>query len=496
MAWKVRAYYNVNPFIGFNWHDTMVTVPVPPFMIPGKFIHYDFSVVQGLWLGSFLSNGRDRTVVSDDLLFVGRMSDAGFFLPHFSIPPSWYNLLTTLFGSSNALFGVGSVTVACKNLLWGNDDCDLATSMFPVAPVSLNLQCGDPMSLPTDLVVVWGTVYAGMDLADLYAALIDLAIQWAMEGVMFFGGKALTAGLKKLGKGAAKGATKAASKKAASGVKKGIFAATGDKIVSAFKKATGATASDAYKEYLKKAARCAGIKDALAMSDDDLAKFVKQTGGFSDELGEVAEEFSSGYSKFGSKYGKQSGNLNKVAASAGGEVTNAIYNLKKLDGFVSDDMASLAVKNTMLKEALGELDDVIAKVAAEEVVFSAQLKLTMKSLSKFVYGHVIRSANVFGDGTEGGLFSFEGTGWTNYFQRTLQFDQKWYDYSVDKFEEVDDEYWDGAYVDGGDLDVTDEDYWYDSGSEDADQVGSADDDEDDDYWYGGDSSGTAASTGG
>jgi hypothetical protein len=139
MSWKVRAYYNVNPFIGGCLHDTMVTVPLPPFMLPGKLWHIDFSVAQGLWLGSFLSNGKDRVVLSDDLLFLGRMSDAGFVLPHISIPPSWYNLLTTLFGGSNALFGVGSVQLACKNLLWGNEDCDLATSPIPYAPVSITL---------------------------------------------------------------------------------------------------------------------------------------------------------------------------------------------------------------------------------------------------------------------------------------------------------------------------------------------------------------------
>src|SRR5689334_21508041 len=99
MAWKVRPYYNVNPFVGVSWHDTMVPIPLPPFMIPGKLPHITFDVVQGLWLGSFLSNGRGRKILCDDLLYVGRMSDAGFVVPHISIPPSWYNLLTTLFGS-------------------------------------------------------------------------------------------------------------------------------------------------------------------------------------------------------------------------------------------------------------------------------------------------------------------------------------------------------------------------------------------------------------
>jgi hypothetical protein len=82
----------------------MVTIPLPPFMIPGKLPHIDWSVVQGLWLGAFLSTGKSRKVVSDDLLLVGRMTDAGLVVPHLSIPPSWYDILTTLFGSSTARF--------------------------------------------------------------------------------------------------------------------------------------------------------------------------------------------------------------------------------------------------------------------------------------------------------------------------------------------------------------------------------------------------------
>ena len=179
--WACRTYYNPNPFISFSWHDTIMMVPVPPFVVPTKAFHLNFSVVQGLWIGSFLSNGRGKKVVGDDLLFMGRTSDAGLFVPHISFPPNWMNLLTTLFGSSMCLFGTSSVTLACKNAIWGNDDCDLAATPFGPVPLSLNLACHDPYSAPTDIVIVWGSVYSGMSLADLLAALIDFAINLGCE---------------------------------------------------------------------------------------------------------------------------------------------------------------------------------------------------------------------------------------------------------------------------------------------------------------------------
>lgn len=482
MSWKVRPYYNVNPFIGGCLHDTMVTVPLPPFMIPGKLWHIDFSVVQGLWLGSFLSNGRGREIISDDLLFVGRMSDAGFVLPHISIPPSWYNLLTTLFGSSNALFGVGSIQLASKNLLWGNEDCDLATSPIPYAPISINLQCGDPFSMPTDIVVLWGTVYAGMSLSDMYAALIDLALQWAIEGLMFVGGKALNAGFKKIGskigKSSAKAAAKKGTKSAAKAAKKGALATVGDKLVSAIKKLSGATASDAYKEYLEKAAKVKGIKNVLGMSDDELATFVKKTGGYSDELADVTKKFTSGYDTYAKKYGKQV-NIKQIVDESAQSALDEIDQIKKIDGIVDDNMAEFLVKNQTLKEALQSLDTAVLKVGTEEVLWMVELKLATKSLSKFLNGQLIRQGNVFGSGTSGGVFSFTGLGWTDYFSKQLRFEDKWYS-SIVGYDDYDDQT--ASFQEAAGVAEDNDDYWYSSTGEEE----SSDDtsEEEDDYWYG------------
>lgn len=476
MTWKVRPYYNVNPFVGLCWHDSLVTIPLPPFMMPAKLPHIDFDVVQGLWIGSFLSNGKHKKIVSDDLLFVGRMSDAGLVLPHISIPPSWMNILATLFGSSNALFGTSRVTIASKNLLWGNEDCDLATSPFPIAPLSLNLACWDPFSLPSDIVVLWGTVYSGMSLADLLAALIDLAIQWAIEGLMWLGGKALEAGFKRLGKAASKGAAKNAAKKASSSAKKGVFATLGDKIVTTFKKCTGATASEAYEDYLKKAAKTKGIKNALSMSDDDLAKFVKKAGGFSDELGDVAENFSEGYAKFSKKYSKQVKSLTRDAIDGEVAANTALAEIKNVVG--DTDIATSIVKHSVLEDALEELDSAVAQVIKEEKIWAFELKLAKKSIST-LYKMIVRNGNAFGSGTEGGIFSFDGAGWTNYFARNLQLKDRWsWDLAEDMVGEATDE--------TSSTDDDDDDYWYDETSSEDENDDSSDDD--DDYWYDEDSS--------
>lgn len=490
MTWKVFPYYNVNPFIGGCLHDTMVTVPLPPFSLPGKLWHIDFSVVQGLWLGCFLSNGRDREVISDNLLFLGRMSDAGFVLPHISIPPSWYNILTTLFGGSNALFGVGSVTLACKNLLWGNEDCDLAASPIPYTPISINLQCGDPFSTPTDVVVVWGSLYAGMSLADIYSALIDLAVQWVMEGAILVGGKLMSSSFKKLGKklgkSTGKAATKQTLKKAQKNAKKGFFATVGDKLSTYVKKASGATASDAYKEYLEKAARVKGIKEALGesvsgMSDDELAAFVRKTGGFSENLDTVTRQFTEGYDSYVKKYGSQV-DTKKIEYSAFNAATDEIDNLKRLDDGVDDVAANFVVTNTTLKEALQSLDSAVAKVAKEEVAWAGMVKLLTKSFSKLVVGQLLRGGNALGSGTTGGVFSFEGLGWTDYFQRTLRFQDKWYA-STSGADEYEDET--SAFQEYAGFDESDDDYWYAEASTPSESTGSSSDSGDEDeYWYG------------
>ena len=58
-GWRCRTNYNVNPFVGLSGHNS-----VSPIGLPAYLCHVEFSVVQGLWLGSFLSVGRKKKIVS------------------------------------------------------------------------------------------------------------------------------------------------------------------------------------------------------------------------------------------------------------------------------------------------------------------------------------------------------------------------------------------------------------------------------------------------
>lgn len=409
--WACRTYYNPNPFISFSWHDTIMMVPVPPFVVPTKAFHLDFSVVQGLWIGSFLSNGRGKKVVGDDLLFVGRTSDAGLFVPHISFPPTWMNILTTLFGSSMCLFGTSSVTLACKNIIWGNEDCDLAATPFGPVPLSLNLACHDPYSAPTDIVIVWGSVYSGMSFADLLAALIDFAINLACEvgmkhigeplmsaagsGLKKVGGK-INSGLKKLsgkaattgagaattgaktalsgagaattgskalaGAGAATVGTKKAipSKAAGKSASKGNFF---DQIGTNFSKLAGWESTSAVKKYTKKAATTRGMYNTMKEMcystgknlDSDLIDLVKQgtPGVFSkDFLSELQNINSSKYDDYVKKMMSSSADSLDSAERSGSKDIKDAFDKEFIDE-ITDDLSGNEVilyKSLMTKD--------------------------------------------------------------------------------------------------------------------------------------------------
>ena len=504
-GWSCRTYYNVNPFIGCSWHDTVGPIPAPPFMGPVKLPHIGFSVVQGLWLGSFLSNGRDKEVISEDLLFIGRMSDAGLGIPHISIPPSWLNILTSLFASSNSVFGASSVTIACKNLIWGNEDCDIAVTPFGKVPLSLNLGCFDPISLPTDIVVVWGSVFVGVTWADILAAAIDIALTIAMDVVMLVGGKVLKKALGKLGKKLFGKSSKKVAKEVTEEVADQVGDSAGDRVArnvgvqfvdegadeigeqvgkeasqSAFKKkwkslkrgvmqAAGEAPTDEYKTYMRKAAQVQAIADGLDMDNIDLKKFVS-----ADDLGadkhfrKVVGGLDDGMDKWTNKYGKYVKNLDDYSEHGARQVDAERVALKQLDPSIDDVAADFATKQTVLKDALQELKDAYKSVKLGESLWEVEWKGLKRSFSKIIGKHGIMYSNVLGDGTEGGVLSFEGLGWTNFFKTSRKFQdrtyakQGWFDLDENLSDSNEADYWEDAYVDTGD-----DDYWFGVNGDDA-----------------------------
>jgi hypothetical protein len=519
--WACRTYYNPNPFISVSWHDTIMMVPVPPFVVPTKAIHLDFSVVQGLWIGSFLSNGRGKKVIGDDLLFMGRGSDAGLFIPHISFPPTWMNIMTTLFGSSMILFGTSSVTLACKNAIWGNEDSDLAATPFGPVPFSLNLACHDPYSAPTDLVVVWGSVYTGMSLADLLAALIDFAINLACEVGMKYVAEPLAkkagSGLKKMG-GKASSAFKkafpktvaaAAKRRAAKGASKGFFSNIGTSI----SKLVGYQSTDAMKSYTSKAATTRGMYNTLKELcystgknlDSDLIDLVNAgtPGVFSKEfLSELQNINSSKYDDYVEKMLKSSKSSLDGAEQAGADKIQKAVKDEFIDSIdyddvityktiMTDDIAIDSVMRTTFFTAMKEMSDAAEKAASTELARSLGYVALKKSFTKILWKNTLRN---------GGLIQIDANilGYQLQYDSspTLQFSEKWWANQEWFGEEIysasdlglttteDSEYWGDAYVEG---DGTDEDdYWYADSTAISESVASEDtqDDDEDDYWYG------------
>lgn len=458
-GWACHAYYQVNPFVGACKHDSMLTVPAPPFQIPWPLWHIDFGVAQGLWIGSFLSTGYDKEVKGDGLHFLGRMSDAGLGIPHISIPPSWFNLLTSLFAMSNAVFGSGSVQMGCHNLLWGNDDCDVAATPFGPVPLSVNLGCFDPFCLPTDLVVVWGTVYVGMSWNDIAAAMIDIAISIATDLLS----RGLGAGLSKLGTKIGRGSAN-----------------------KAVKFLTGTLSCEAYETYAKRAVATQGLGNALQMSDDDMARFAtKEAGGQS--MKESIEKLDGGVEKFVREWGDQfTGNLDEAWEGGFKEALEHLDALKSAG--LADDVARKAAAQTLLEEAFDELKVAMKAVGKVDLIAAMELKMLKGTLTSALSATLL-SGNALGGGTSGGALSFEGAGWWSFLGTRRGAREKYgEDDFISLYDDADEESW-GV---GGGSDE-DDDYWFGGTLYDLTSTAEEASEDDDDYWWDATAGGGSAS---
>lgn len=460
LKWPCRAYYNPNPFIGLCKHSTLLPVPLPPFWVPMESLHIDFDVVQGLWLGSFPSRGRGKKVIGDGLFLMGRTSDAGLIIPHISVPvPSWFNLVTTAFGSSNSIFGSSSVNLACKNILWGNQDCDIATTPFGPTPLSINLACFDPISMPTDLVVVWGTIYVGMSLGDLFACLAEIALQMLMDFA-----------LNKIGGAIGRKASKAweATKSFAYKVMK--------------KEVAGETAT-----YAAKAIRVKATKEALQMSDEEFSQLARESG-LSKKAVSAMEHLDEGIAKAAEEKGAS--RLDELVHIADPELKNVYDGGQELKSALKKDLEDAAEhygKEGAEKAMKGVLAEDMKKLAAMRdamsqsnfrwgiwVEGSGKKGLNMLRKQLLVYG------NLLGGGTEGGLFSSDGAHFTDLFAVERRIDASWKGKiaqlidggkgDVEDWEDAtihtksDDYYFDGdlSYSDGSSDSSSDStDYWFD-----------------------------------
>ena len=214
------AYRTWHFFAGFSFHDGII-FPPPPAVPKDKMFCIDASLLHTTGLQSLPSRGhagkRGPVVAPGHAYLIGRGSDAGFVVPHISIPINNILLpLVILLGESKSLFGSSSVRLPCWSLLGGNDECDAACTVpLPWMPLGLNLACSDEFPLPTDLVIAPSTILVGMGLLDFVGGLIDVGLEYLVAGIMYGGSKLVG------GKGAGQIAEKASEEVTEKALKEG-----------------------------------------------------------------------------------------------------------------------------------------------------------------------------------------------------------------------------------------------------------------------------------
>jgi hypothetical protein len=291
------AYRTWHPFAGFSFHDGLI-FPPPPAVSVNKLPCIDFSLLHTTGLQSLPSRGhgseRGPVLAPGGAYLIGRGSDAGFVVPHVSIPIN--NLLLPLviiLGESKSLFGSSSVRLPCWSVLGGTDECDTAC-VFPVPwlpLVGLNLACSDDFPLPTDFVFAPSTILVGMSWLDLLGGVIDLALEYAVAGLMVGFGKGAGQISETMSKRAAAKAAKKAAKEAAEKAAKEVAEA-------AVEKGAKEVAEKAAKEAVEEAAERAAKEGAEEVAEK-AAKEAAEEG-----AGKAAKE---GAGEAGEKAGKKGG---------------------------------------------------------------------------------------------------------------------------------------------------------------------------------------------
>lgn len=170
-----NAHLAVHFFVGFGWHKVLTVPPVPP---PALLPHVSGTTIINLMIKAKVAT---RELGWGGIPLVGRGNDAGYGVPHLTIPmvpPNSLLTLTIFMGSSKVKFGSSKVKIMAP----GETDCGCC--LPPVVPVSVNLGCNDPCNLPLDAVVAPNTVEVGMSLGDLLGGLVDMLVDigfsWAV----------------------------------------------------------------------------------------------------------------------------------------------------------------------------------------------------------------------------------------------------------------------------------------------------------------------------
>ncbi len=166
-----------DPMIGVDFHMGLqfaVPVPIPFPMLP----HLVGGVLMwGPWGGT--SEPTVRTFHGDVML---RGTNMGSLVPHISLPPlpfvSLLQPVWILLSSSKTEFGVASVRCAGGPVAVAGPN--------PIPFLGANLNCNEPVSMPTGVVLGINTHFAGFTIGDFIAGTLMTAID---IGIGFLLGK-------------------------------------------------------------------------------------------------------------------------------------------------------------------------------------------------------------------------------------------------------------------------------------------------------------------
>lgn len=158
---------NIHPMLGVDWHMGTPGPPVVPVLMP----HFVAQVLGGLPVVG--SAKLVPTVLSHNFITLNQGTDIGMGIGHVAT-----NILFPLYvitSSSASHFGSFSV-------LSGGQPTAAAMGVY----VNSNLNCAQPLNMPTGLVIAPGCNMVGLSPADYLAGLAHMAVSMAIS---FIGGK-------------------------------------------------------------------------------------------------------------------------------------------------------------------------------------------------------------------------------------------------------------------------------------------------------------------
>lgn len=150
--------------VGVDFHTAQPSFPAPtPPPVPktphvvGAMIHF------AVW---WMARGKDNTDVQTPFgNAMSKIYDIGMLIPHYGVNSPILMMLWTLASGSQGHFGVSSV-VAKKG--------PIAAALFGCS--SPQLDCNEPLPLPTSVVFAPNTVVAGMTVGDVVAGVFSMAL--------------------------------------------------------------------------------------------------------------------------------------------------------------------------------------------------------------------------------------------------------------------------------------------------------------------------------